>query len=129
MRIEDYLNTEEFKTKQELLKETGITDRAIRHKISMLKKIRPVIYNSQTKGYRLARDIKSFNTAKEAREELEQIQHCINDIEARKRDMNKSERTYIAYKKKLEEEIMILENMNHICELGGKIECLIFLKD
>ena len=28
--------------------------------------------------------------------------------------MNMSERTYIAYKKKLEEEIMILENINHI---------------
>lgn len=114
MNIESYLNTEQFKTRQELVKETNMKDRAVRNQISNLKKIRPVIYNSQTRGYRLAKDIKSFNTADEAKKEKEQIQHCINDIEARKRDMNLSERTYIAYLKKLEEEIMILENENHI---------------
>lgn len=114
MNIKDYLSTSEFKTRQQLVKETGMTDRAVRNKISELKKTTAVIYNSQTRGYRLAKDIKSFNTAEEAREEWRQIQHCINDIEARKRDMNRSERTYIAYKKELEEEIMILENENHI---------------
>lgn len=114
MKIEDYLSTEDFKTKQDLIQATRLSDRAVRNQISILKKKRAVIYNSQTRGYRLAKDIKSFNTAEEAREELEQIQHCINDIEARKRDLNKSERTYIAYQKRLEEKIMILENINHI---------------
>lgn len=114
MKIEDYLSTEEFKTRQQLMNETGMTDRAVRREISILKKKKPVIYNSQTRGYKLAKDIKSFNTAEEAKTEWEQIQHCINDIEARKSDMNMSERTYIAYKKKIEEEIMILKNQNHI---------------
>lgn len=114
MNIEEYLNTQEFKTRGQLVYETGLTDRAVRRQISDLKKVRPVIYNSQTRGYRLAKDIKSFNTVEEAEEEKEQVQHCINDIEARKKDMNLSERTYIAYLKKLEEEIMLLENENHI---------------
>lgn len=117
MRIEDYLNTEEFKTREQLVKETGMTDRAIRQAISNLKKIRPVIYNSQTRGYRLAKDLNSFNTIKEAEEEYILIHHCINDIEARKRDFNKSERVYIAYQAKLEEEIFILKNETHIPSL------------
>lgn len=91
-----------------------MTDRAVRKQISDLKKTTAVIYNSQTKGYRLAKDLDSFNTVEEAKEEWEQVQHCINDIEARKRDFNRSERTYIAYQKRLEEEIMILENIEHI---------------
>lgn len=49
MKIEDYLNTGEFKTRQQLVKETGMTDRVVRRKISDLKKTKPVIYNSQTK--------------------------------------------------------------------------------
>lgn len=117
MKIEQFLNTETFKTRQELVQETGFTDRAIRNQISILKKIRPVIYNSQTSGYRLAKDIKSFNTVAEAEEEGRQIQHCINDIEARKKDFNMTERTDIAYLKKLEEKIMLLENENHIPNL------------
>lgn len=114
MKIEQYLDKEEFKTRGQLVEETNMTDRAVRKAISDLKKTRPVIYNSQTKGYRLAKDYNSFNTVKEAQKEYELIQHCINDIEARKRDMNMSERTYIAYKKQLEHQIMLLENENHI---------------
>lgn len=56
MNIESYLNTEQFKTRQELVKETNMKDRAVRNQISNLKKIRPVIYNSQTRGYRLAKE-------------------------------------------------------------------------
>lgn len=114
MNIEEYLSTENFKTRQQLVQETGLNDRAVRNKISDLKKIKPVIYNSQTRGYRLAKDINSFNTADEAIEESMLIQHCINDIEARKRDMNMSERTYIAYRNELDKQIMILRNENHI---------------
>ena len=114
MNIEKYLNTEEFKTKEQLMSETGIkSERVVRQLISNLKKIRPVIYNSQTSGYRLSKDIKSFNTVEEAKAELQLIQHSINDMEARKRDFNMSERSYIAYKIKLEEEIVMLENQNH----------------
>lgn len=118
MNIENYLSTEEFKTRGQLVIETRLSDRAVRKQISELKKIKPVIYNSQTKGYRLAKDLNSFNTAEEAQEEYDLIQHCINDIEARKRDLNMSERTYIAYKKQLEYQIIVLKNANHIPMLG-----------
>lgn len=114
MKIEEYLNTQDFKTRGQLVQETGLTDRAVRRQISDLKKTKPVIYNSQTKGYRLAKDYNSINTVEEAQEEYELIQHCINDIEARKRDFNMSERTYIAYQKRLEQQIMILQNWEHI---------------
>ena len=49
MKIKEYLSTEEFKTRQQLIKATGMNDRAIRNQISILKKTEPVIYNSQTK--------------------------------------------------------------------------------
>ena len=114
MKIENYLNTEQFKTRAQLVKETGLTDRTVRNAISELKKTRPVIYNSQTRGYRLAKDINSFNTVNAAIQESELIQHCINDIEARIEDMDKSEQTYIAYLNKLNDAIVILSNENHI---------------
>lgn len=100
MKIEEYLNTQEFKTRGQLVKETGFTDRTVRQAISDLKKKIAVIYNSQTRGYRLAKDIKSFNTVEEAEEEKKQVQHCINDIEARKKDFNMSEKNiYSLYEK------------------------------
>ena len=49
MKIEEYLSTENFKTRQQLVNDTGLTDRAVRNQISVLKKTKPVIYNSQTK--------------------------------------------------------------------------------
>lgn len=117
MNIENYLSTEEFKTRGQLIKETGKPDRTVRQAISELKKVKPVIYNSQTRGYRLAKNYNSFNTVEEAQKEYDLIQHCINDIEARKRDFNMSERTYIAYQKRLEQQIMILQNWEHIPRL------------
>lgn len=114
MKIENYLSTEHFKSRKQLVYETGLTDRALRYSISQLKKEKAVIYNSQTRGYRLAKDIQSIETLEEAEIERELIQHCINDIEARKADLNKSERSYIAYAKKLEDRIMLLRNMQHI---------------
>lgn len=114
MKIEDYLSTDYFKSRKQLSQETGLTDRTVRDNISQLKKEKPVIYNSQTKGYRLAKDIQSIETLKEANEEMELILHCINDMEARKHDMNMSERCYIAYLNVLKNKVMVLENANHI---------------
>lgn len=114
MKIEEYLSTEYFKSRKQLSRETGLTDRAVRNKISQLKKEKAVIYNSQTKGYRLAKQIENLEILEEANKERDLIQHCINDIEARKADMNMSERSYIAYLKRLENRIMVLENINHI---------------
>ena len=114
MKIEDYLSTENFKSRKQLEKETGLNDRAIRRNISNLKKEKAVIFNSQTNGYRLAKEIENIETLNEAKVEMDLIQHCINDIEARKKDMNMSERSYIAYLQRLKNRILVLENMNHI---------------
>lgn len=117
MKIEDYLSTEYFKSRKQLTQETGLTDRAVRDKISALKKEKAVISNSQTKGYRLAKKVQSIETLEEAQEEKDLIQHCINDIESRKEDLNMSERSYIAYLKILESRIMVLQNINHIPQI------------
>lgn len=55
MKIEEYLSTEEFKTKQELIQATGLCDREVRNQISMLKKKRAVIYNSQTRRIQIGK--------------------------------------------------------------------------
>lgn len=55
MKIEEYLSTEEFKTKQELMQATGLCDREVRNQISILKKKRAVIYNSQTRRIQISK--------------------------------------------------------------------------
>lgn len=100
--IEDYLNSETFTTKKELRELTGYTDRTIRRLISDLKAEKPVIYNSQTSGYRLAKDFSKL-TEEEKQEELRLIRHCIADIESRKKAFDMQLRSYIAYLKKAEE--------------------------
>ena len=103
MNIVDYLNDKEFKSKQQLMEETGLNERTVRAKISELKKTRVVLYSSQQKGYKLAKFIDTSNmTDEEIQDELERVQHCINDIKARKRVFNKQLRKYIAYQKKVE---------------------------
>lgn len=99
MEIINYLSTEKFKTRKELTNETGLNDRVLRNKISELKEDVPVIYNSQISGYRLAKDLSEIEIS-ELMKELELVQHCINDIEARKQVFNQQERTYIAYLEK-----------------------------
>lgn len=96
--IEEYLNTNNFKSKQELSEETGLKERMVRNKISDLKRIKPVIYNSKTKGYRLAKNIYEINHI-ELEQEIELIKHCINDIQSRKKVFDNQLRTYIAYLK------------------------------
>ena len=101
INVEDYLSTEVFKSRQKIAEETGLSERSVRKKISDLKLIRPVIYNSQTKGYRLARKIESI-PVQELQQEIDLVSHCINDIQARKNVFNKQLRTYIAYLKSIE---------------------------
>ena len=99
--IEQYLNTETFTSRKELVARIGMCDRLVRDKISNLKLEKPVIYNSQTKGYRLAKDLSKLSREELVEEQI-LIQHCINDIESRKEVFNHKERTYIAYMKELE---------------------------
>lgn len=103
IKIIDYLSDKKFKSKEQLMKETGLSERAVRNKISELKLTRVVLYNSQTKGYRLAKFIDPKKmTYEEIDKELELVQHSINDIRARKKVFNKQLRKYIAYQKKVE---------------------------
>lgn len=102
MRIEEFLSTDKFTSKLELMDLTGLSERAVRREISDLKLIKPVIYNSQTKGHRLAKRIEDLKTLDDVATEYAAVQHCIADIEARKRVFNMQERVYIAYLKKIE---------------------------
>jgi len=117
MKIEEYLSTEYFTTRKELERRTGLPDRRVRAEISKLKETVPVISHSKGKGYRLAKDFQDFNTAKEAKQELEEIVHCINEIKSRKKSLDKTKRTYEVYVKKLKNNILVLENMNHIPQI------------
>lgn len=103
MEIKDYLNDRYFKSREQLMKETGFSDSYIRSQISELKKERVVIYNSQTKGYRLAKfiDVKKMKP-KDIQMELDLVQHSINDIKSRKKVFNQQLRKYIAYQKQVE---------------------------
>lgn len=103
MNIVDFLNDKEFTSKQELMAATGLNERTVRMKISELKKERVVIYNSQTKGYRLAKFIDPDKmSAEEIENELELIEHSLNDIKSRMKVFKKQMRKYIAYQKKVE---------------------------
>lgn len=103
--IESYLSDKEFTTREELVARTGYSDRKVRQLISELKLLKPVIYNSQTKGYRLAKKPTEM-TIDEVIEEMNLAQHCVNDIESRKEVFNQQERVYIAYIKNLENAVM-----------------------
>lgn len=111
--IKDYLSTEKYTTRKELVEATGFSDREVRSRISELKKKRVVIYSSQNTGYRLAKELKSL--IKEEREkEVELVKHSLNDCKSRTTQLNKQKRKYIAYIKKAEQIALEEENMNHI---------------
>lgn len=109
INIKDYLSDKRFKTKEQLMKETNLGERTVRRKISELKYDRVVLYNSQTKGYKLARFIDPEKmTDAQIEKELDLVQHSINDIKARKKVFNKQLRKYIAYQKKVEKELNVI---------------------
>lgn len=111
--IEKYLSSFRYTTRKELCERTGLPDRTIRDKISKLKTKRVVIYSSQTKGYRLAKEYSSMSKI-QREEELRQIQHSLNDCKSRVENIKKSMRKYIAYIKKAEQIELEEQNYNHI---------------
>lgn len=113
INIEDYLSATKFTTKQEIMEKTGLNERAVRNKISKLKEKRTVIYSSQTKGWRLAKEYSSMSKI-EREEELNQIQHSLNDKKARVQVLKKQMRKDIAYIKKAEQIELEEANYNHI---------------
>lgn len=108
INIKNYLSTERYVTRKELVETTGLSDRKIREKISELKKERVVIYSSNKAGYRLAKELKNI-TREEREEEISLVTHSLNDCKSRTKQLNKQKRKYIAYLKKAEQ-IMLEEN-------------------
>lgn len=94
--IEEYLNSETFTTRKELVARTGMSDRVVRDKISNLKLEKPVIYNSQTKGYRLAKDLSKLNR-EQLIDEILEVQHSRNDIVSRIEVFSKQLEVYEDY--------------------------------
>jgi biotin operon repressor len=111
--IKDYLSTEKYTTRKELVEATGFSDREVRSRISELKKKRVVIYSSQNTGYRLAKELKGL-TKEEREKEVDLVKHSLNDCKSRTTQLNKQKRKYIAYIKKAEQIVLEEENMNHI---------------
>lgn len=113
INIENYLSATRYTSKQEICEKTGLNERTVRNLVSKLKEKRVVIYSSQTKGWRLAKEYKSMSRI-ERNEELEQIRHSLNDCESRVKNIKKSMRKYIAYLKKAEQIELEEQNYNHI---------------
>lgn len=113
INIKDYLSTEKYTTRKELVEMTGMSDREVRRQISELKKERVVLYSSQRKGYRLAKELRNM-TKEERAEEVEQVRHSLNDCKSRTKQLNKQKRKYIAYLKKAEQIELEENNLNHI---------------
>ena len=113
INIEDYLSASRYTTKEEICEKTGLNERTVRNLISKLKTKKVVIYSSQTKGWRLAKEINSMSEI-EFEEELKQIEHSLNDCKSRTKQLNKQKRKYIAYLKKAEQIKLEKENYNHI---------------
>lgn len=103
--IEQYLNTETFTTRKELVVRTGMCDRLVRDKISNLKLEKPVIYNSQTKGYRLTKDLSKLNREEIIIEMLE-VKHSRADILSRIEVFQEQLKVYDDYLEKGNIELM-----------------------
>lgn len=126
--IKNYLSSEKYTTRKELVEKTGLTDREVRKKISELKLRRVVLYSCQKSGYRLAKAIDKM-TDEELESELEEVRHSLNDCKSRTQKLNKQKRKYIAYLKKAEQ-IMLERNQNHIPRIdwnGRTKKCLMYL--
>lgn len=119
--IKDYLSTEKYTTRKELVEATGFSDREVRSRISELKKKRVVIYSSQNTGYRLAKELKSL-TKEEREKEVDLVKHSLNDCKSRTTQLNKQKRKYIAYIKKAEQIALEEDHIPGIENKGTK-EC------
>lgn len=113
IEIKNYLSTERYTSRKELVEKTGLSDRDIRKLISELKKERVVLYSSSRSGYRLAKELRNM-TSEERMEEIELVKHSLNDCKSRTTQLNKQKRKYIAYIKKAEQIELEEQNEKHI---------------
>lgn len=96
LKIEDFLSTTSYKTREQLVNETGQSDREVRRQISEFKKERVVICSSNTKGYRLAKEIDTTSKI-ELQKEIDLVKHCIAEIQSKERVHNNQLEEYAEY--------------------------------
>ena len=99
--IMSYIKSETPTSKGELQNITGFTERSVRNEISSISKFHPVIAYSSRKGYRLAQDFSKLNVEEAANEWME-VEHTLNELKARNKEINKRMKPLIAYQKKME---------------------------
>ena len=91
-------------TRLELTLKTNVTDREVRRTISNLKQKHTIISLSSGKGYKKCKYSTEMSNA-EKLEEMDNVKHCINEINHKKKIYNMQLRQYIAYLKELEKSI------------------------
>ena len=102
--ILDLIPNDRFITRNELIIITGKRDREIRRTISNLKQNHTIISLSSGKGYKKCKYSTEMSNA-EKLEEMDNVKHCINEINHKKKIYNMQLRQYIAYLKELEKSI------------------------
>ena len=114
--IEQYLSPYKFTSRQEISARTGLNERTVRQRISELKLSKAVIYNSQTKGYRLRKTIEELKllSLDEIVQEMKLNRHSKNDILSRIDALKKEIAPYEEYNIDLEKEYLrkATEEMN-----------------
>lgn len=96
------------KTRADLSRILGLSDRKVRDEINGISKHYAVIRGSFQKGYRLAKGIKTM-TLEEMEAEANLVQRTIDEFNAKITDMKKPQKPLIAYKKILEKEMFKLK--------------------
>ena len=106
--MEDYflnlIPNNRYITRTELIFISGKTDRKVRRTISNLKQKHTIISLSSGKGYKKCKYSTEMSNA-EKLEEMDNVKHCINEINHKKKIYNMQLRQYIAYLKELEKSI------------------------
>lgn len=102
--IYDLIPKDRFITRKELVELTNLSDRAVRDIISEIKKEHTIISLSSKKGYKRVASTDNL-TKEQAEKEIEDIKHCINEINCRKKVYNHQLRQYIANLKILQKYI------------------------
>lgn len=102
--ILNLIPNDRYITRLELTLKTNITDREVRRVISNLKQNHTIISMSSGKGYKKCK-YSTEMTNDETIEEMDNVKHCINEINHKKKIYNMQLRQYIAYLKELEKNL------------------------
>ena len=91
-------------TRQELSVLYNVSDRNIRKEIAEISLHYPVISHSKSKGYRISNvdQLLKENDTNKIASEIEEIKHCLNEINSRVKMLKKRQRALIGALKVLE---------------------------